>query len=136
MKQSMLKKFMTNNGRFSSDHPEYRRVYLLNVVILLYIAVFVVFLVLNAVTANMTQIILLGSGTVLSLMILIFFHKTDRLDVCSYAVVVLMFCVMSIMFFNVGHVRYIFAWINIFPPLAFFMLGRKKALMVSVFYLV
>ena len=50
MKQSMLKKLMTNNGRFSSDHPEYRRVYLLNVVILLYIAVFVVFLVLNAVT--------------------------------------------------------------------------------------
>lgn len=136
MKQSMLKKFMTNNGRFSSDHPEYRRVYLLNVVILLYIAVFVVFLVLNAVTANMTQIILLGSGTVLSLMILIFFHKTDRLDVCSYAVVVLMFCVMSIMFFNVGHVRYIFVWISIFPPLAFFMLGRKKALIVTVVYLV
>lgn len=136
MRYSLLYNFLTNNGRFSPDHPEYRRVYLFNIVVLLHIAVAVIFLVLNAISNCMTQVFVLGSCAVLCLAILVFFHKTDRLEICSYAVVVLMFCVMSLMFVTVGHVRYIFVWISVFPPMVFFMLGRKKALIVSVFFLI
>ena len=125
MRYSLLYNFLTNNGRFSPDHPEYRRVYLFNVVVLLHIAVAVIFLVLNAISNNMTQVIVLGTCAVLCLAILVFFHKTDRLEICSYAVVVLMFCVMSLMFVTAGHVRYIFVWISVFPPMVFFMLGTN-----------
>ena len=135
MKSSVLNKFLTNNNRFNSDHPEYRRVYLLNAILLLFTAVTVFFAVLNAIAGFYIQTAVNGVGAVFCVGVLIFLHKTDHLKACAYTIVALMTCIMAAMFLTCGHARYIFIWISVFPPMVFFLLGRKKALITSAVFL-
>lgn len=131
MSFAALKKLLTNNDRYSPEHPEYRRVYLLNVTLLLYVVVAAVFAVLNAIPGNYTLMLIQAVFAVLSLAVLIYFRKTDRFAVCAHVSVFTMVAVMLFMFVTAGHMHYILAWMYIFPPVTFFLLGRKKAVIVT-----
>ncbi|NLA87540.1 MAG: diguanylate cyclase, partial [Clostridiales bacterium] len=135
MKFSALEKFLTNNHCFSSDHPEYRRVYLFNTITLLFFAVTVCFTVLCAIAGFYIQSAVHGAGTVLCVIVMIVFRRTNSLKACSYALIALMTCILAVMFYACGHARYIFIWVSVFPPMVFFLLGRKKALITSVVFL-
>jgi diguanylate cyclase (GGDEF)-like protein/PAS domain S-box-containing protein len=130
-----IKKFLTNNHRFISDHPEYRRVYLINVIILYYIAVAVIFAVLNATTASYTQTAITAVAGLLCVALLIYLHKTDRIDISSYALVILMCATIIAIFSSSGNTHYMLIWISVFPPMTFFLLGRRKAIIASAFIL-
>lgn len=132
MSLSALQKLLTNNHRFSPDNPEYRRVYLLNVTILYYVALTAVFSVLNAAASSNALTIINVSSSVLCFAVMILFHKTDKVDICSYAIIAIMLSSIIALFAFAGHMNYMFAWISVFPPMAFFLLGSKKALVVSV----
>ncbi len=135
MKFSALKKFLTNNNCFSSDHPEYRRVYLFNVITLLFIAVTVCSAVLCAIAGFYIQSAVHGTGAVLCVIVMIVFRRTKSLKACSYALIALMTCILAVVFYACGHAHYIFAWVSVFPPMVFFLLGRKKALITSAAFL-
>jgi diguanylate cyclase (GGDEF)-like protein/PAS domain S-box-containing protein len=132
MNFSALKKLLTNNGRFKPDDPDFRRVYMLNAVLLLYIGVAIVFAVLNATKAYYYETIVHSSAAVLCALTLVGFHRTDRLNVFAYAVVVIMLGMMVSIFTNTGPVHYIFVWSCAVPPAVFFLLGRKTGLVISL----
>jgi membrane-associated HD superfamily phosphohydrolase len=132
MNITVFKKILTNNHRFSPDNPEYRRVYLINIIYLFYIAVAVTFAVLNAITNSYTQTAIISAAAAVCVVMMIYFHKTDRINVCAYIAIALMICTMLAMFTTSGPIHEMFAWIGVFPPMAFFLLGRKKALVLTV----
>ncbi len=132
MNLPVLKKLLTNNQRFSPDNPEYRRVFLINIVYLFYTIVAVTFAVLNALAHSYTQTAIIGAAAAICVVLMIYFHKTDQINVCAYAVIALMISTMIAMFTTSGPIHEMFAWVCVFPPVAFFLLGRKKALVLSV----
>ncbi len=136
MNTSALKKLLTNNHRFDTDDLEYKRVYLINIIFILYICVEVIFTILNAINRCDTGTIVNAVSAVLCLIVFIYFHKTDNLNVSAYAVVAIMFCALLATFIDVGHKHYIFAWVSVFLPLTFFSLGKKKALILSAGFMV
>lgn len=131
MKFSVFGRLLTNNHRFKSDHPEYRRVYLINIIILYYITVDAVFAVLNALTASYTQTGIMAGAGILCVILMIVFHKTGRIDACAHALVVMMCATMITLFASTGNSSYMFIWITVLPPMTFFLIGRKKAIIVS-----
>jgi diguanylate cyclase len=131
MNFSAMDNLLTNNHRFDSDDPVYRRVYLLNVILLFYIAFAVLFSILNAAAAAYLVTIIIAATGILCVILLIYFHKTDHLDICSYAVVILLFATMITMFTYTGQIHHMFVWISVFPPMVYFLLGRKKAMIAT-----
>ncbi|SHI20590.1 PAS domain S-box-containing protein/diguanylate cyclase (GGDEF) domain-containing protein [Sporobacter termitidis DSM 10068] len=135
MNCSAMKKLLTNDFRFKPDHPEYRRVYLVNVILLLYIALSGIFAVLNAIRGTYFVAATEAAAAVLCLVTRYAFHKTNRVDVCAWALIAIMAGMAAAVFAGAGDVYYIFTWICVFPPVAFFLLGSKKGLAVSLIIL-
>ena len=134
MRSPALRKLLSNHGRFKPDDPEYRRVYLLNVVLLLYIAMTVCFGILNAFALTFGIYLWVATG-VLCVLTLLYFHRTDRIEICSYIVVAIIFCMLAATFTLIGNQSYILSWVCVFPPLAIFLLGRMKGSIASLLLL-
>ena len=129
MKFPALRKLLTNNGRFGPDDADYRRVYLMNIILIL-LLFFSAFACLfnffgGSYGASLVDVlsILLGIST------LIYFHKTDNLKISSLVVLGIVFCALVVSFV-IAENHYILAWISVLPPLIFFLLGRRQALIV------
>jgi hypothetical protein len=84
MKFSSLKKLLTNNNRFTPDDSDYRRVYMLNVILLLHTIIAAFFAVLNVIDGFYYAFAVEATACVLCVAALIFFHKTDRVNLFSW----------------------------------------------------
>jgi len=132
MKFSSLKKLLTNNNRFTPDDSDYRRVYLLNVILLLHIVVAVFFAVLNIIAGFYHMFAVETAAGVLCIAALVFFHKTDRVNLFSWITVAVMLGMMAAIFLKNMHTNYIFIWCCVYPPVVIFLLGSRKGLAVSL----
>ncbi len=130
MRFSAFNKMLTNNHRFKPADPEYRRVYLMNIVLMLSVLFAAVFAVLNISTYSYFEAVVDGICAVFILVTLFYFHKTDNINISSHAVVIFIFLAIASTFGSVGQHHYILSWVSVFPPIAFFLLGRKKAVVV------
>ena len=88
----MWKRFVTNSFRFTSDDVEYRRVYMINVAILLSSVTLFFFSIYNstvtgyyALAAVELTVFLLLAG------LLCYFHRTSDIRVAAYGVLFLIF---------------------------------------------
>ncbi len=124
---SALKKLLTNNNRFKPDDAEYRRIVMLNVVLVLFIDFCVLFAIINLSIGKVLGSVIDAAAAVLGLAMLLLFHKTDRLKAVSYALIAVLFLLLISSFLFAGPRGYILAWICVFPPLTYFLLGRKEA---------
>ncbi len=130
MRFSAFKKLLSNNGRFKPDDPDFRRAYLLNVVL-----VFLIFYCTFYAFFNISNKVYLGTmidaiTAALDIAVFIYFHKTDNLKACSYAIVAVVFFAIATTIAIVGQQYYILVWVCIFPPMTFFLLGRKPGLII------
>ena len=82
---SALKKLLTNNGRFKPDDVEYRRIIMLNIVLVLFIDFCVFYAIFNFSNGKILVTIFDMAAAVLGLAILTFYHKTDNVKAVSYA---------------------------------------------------
>ncbi len=131
MRFSALKKLLTNNDRFKPDDPDYRRVYLLNIMFLLFIFFVVLYLMLNLLKNCYAGAVINTAASVLCIAALIIFHKTNRLRFGAYALIGIVFFIVAVSVALAEPQSYVFVWVCIFPPLTFFLLGRKPALLVT-----
>ena len=136
MRFTAFKKLLTNNHRFKPEDADYRRVCLLNAILLSFIGFAVLFAILNAVSGYSGLAAVQAVISVLCCITLLYFHKTDSLKISSYAVVVIMIGMYVAMLSDAGHSRYILIWCCACPPLVFFLLGQKKGLLVSIAFVV
>lgn len=132
---SVIKKLLTNNYRFKTDDAEYRRVFLLNSILLFFMATVFLFAILNYLQHAYLAAAADTSAVILSLLILIYFHKTDKLKRCSYFLIAIMILAMTVTFLDSGYQHYIFAWICVFLPILFFLIGGRKAIIISALFM-
>jgi diguanylate cyclase (GGDEF)-like protein/PAS domain S-box-containing protein len=135
MRFAAMKKLLTNNGRFKPNDPDYRRVYLLNAFLMLFIGLSVFFGIFNAAYLSIGAYLWAAAG-VLGVLTFLYFHRTDRIGACSLIVVAVVLCMLVVMFLIAGNQSYMMAWVCVFPPLALFLLGQKRGLIVSLLMLI
>lgn len=129
---SSLNKLLTNNNRFKPNDSDYRRVYLLNVILLLHIVIAAVYTVLSIVSGNYYVYAVNAATGVFCVVTLVFFHKTDRVNLFSWIAVAVMLCMAAAVIIEDMHIHYIFVWSCVYPPIVIFLLGARKGLAVSL----
>ena len=135
MKSNILSRFLTNNHRFKPNDPEYRKVYLVNVFLLVMLSLCFIYFIFNLLgDINNYVIIMNVTGFVLSLLGLIYFHKTDQIDKTNVYSVVILLSLVFAYFIISDNLEYSLYWLVIIPPFIFFLLGYKKAKVVSFVY--
>lgn len=128
MRLNSLKKFLTNSERFDPGHPEYRRVFLLNTVLLTFIFFFGLYAILNFFIPEVPVEIPIIELTVsvCACCLLLYFHKSDRINAVSYVTVVLLLVALVVYFEIRQQQSYALYWFAVFPPVAYFLLGRRS----------
>lgn len=138
MKLNWLKQILTNNNRFSVHHTEYRRVILLNFVLIALIGTCLFFSLVGAfiVKSNLSGIAVAVNGTAAAgaLVTLIIFHKTDNIKTVTLATVFIFLLTLSVFLLFSQHKNYGLYWISIFPLLVYFLLNRKTAHIITLAY--
>lgn len=130
------KRFVTNGFRYRSNDLEYRRVYIINVSILLISCTLFFFGIYNIiVTGNHALAAIEYTVFVLLISLLSYFHKTRNIRVTAYGVLILTFFILAAFTAIVENREYALYWIIVFPPLAIFLLGRKMGLCANALFL-
>lgn len=78
--------------------------------------------------------VVLAVSCFFTIIIIVYYHKTDNLVVSSWATVILILLTVVLFLNDVEHENYALYWISVFPPVVYFLLGRKNATIVSLIY--
>lgn len=136
MVKNLWEKYATNNFRFSTEDPDYRRAYLLNIILALGIVVFASFVILNIVIFTMTYLVILNIASLILLVaITVYFHKTLKLERTALFTTLLVILILLIFFHLKEYRDYALFWITAIPPVAYFLLERKKGRIVTAGFL-
>jgi diguanylate cyclase (GGDEF)-like protein/putative nucleotidyltransferase with HDIG domain len=129
-----IKRLLTNNNRFKPDHPKFRRVYLLNLILVSLIGVNLFYSAFNLVEGDIGKAAVNLTALAGGIIAFIYFHTTDNYKLSGYITVLLMSATL-IAFFNVVLNRdYSFIWLAVFPPMVYFLLGQKSARIVTLIF--
>jgi diguanylate cyclase (GGDEF)-like protein/PAS domain S-box-containing protein/putative nucleotidyltransferase with HDIG domain len=130
VRHSFIGGLLTNSGRFTPDHPDFRRAKLLNILILLFFIVALLCFIIDVFFGSLYAAVMNGAATILCGILFLYFHKSNKIEVCSYIIIGLALAELAALFVSTGYQYYILVWISIFPPLVFFLLNRKKAVVI------
>lgn len=131
----MWQQFVSNGGHFKRENPNYRRAYLINAILLVYIATLIIFIPVNWFLADLkfvaqAQLVLL-LFMVATLLLFRKYHFTDL----AGSIVVLLTALNLVMFFaDIRHQYFSFVWLFLFPPVAFFLKGHRDGLLYSLMF--
>ena len=135
MKDSKFRKFITNNNRFKQEHPDYRRVFLLNTLLLNLVIICLIFATLNIIIpGNVRAIYINLCSAILAVFILIYFHKTNNIKMGIYLFVLLLIATLLVFFEVRQNNNYALYWIAVLPPVVYFLLGQEKARIIISFF--
>lgn len=125
MFSDLFNKYLTNDFKFTSEDPQFRRVRMINCVLPIAILVLVVFTFV-AYTIELYPVMvsnLIGCG--LSIFALYDFHKRHLVFFTAVLIAAIEIFVLLSLFWFVGFNHYVLVWIVVIPITAYFLLGRK-----------
>ncbi|MBP7344082.1 MAG: diguanylate cyclase [Clostridia bacterium] len=126
-KNRILKRYLSNNNRYQMDDPDCGRAYLLNAVLFSMSVLCIVFAVLNIIKTDYPPFIIFHTVIMsLSIITIIFFHKTDNMKLTSLFSVILATFLMASFIYLVKNNHFGLFWFAVYPPFVYFILGRKK----------
>ncbi|MDX1677572.1 hypothetical protein, partial [Arsukibacterium sp.] len=132
----MLKHFITNNQRFKPIDPEYRQVYLINGMLLGMVVIFTFFFFVNLAFFSLYSVALLDFiAAVLATTILRRFQVSNNVRKGANHTVLLLGTFLIGYLYFAAPAFYSLYWLCIFPPLAFFLLGRVRGLVATVVFM-
>ncbi len=130
---SRYQQFVTNNFHFKPDQPEYWKTYLINNILLILIPIFLFLIFLNVFIHKLYVIALIDAIAIaISVALLWYFHSTSHVERVSmfavgmYSLLLIAYILIS------GPNDYSFAWILVFPPVSYFLLGRDKGRIITI----
>jgi diguanylate cyclase (GGDEF)-like protein/PAS domain S-box-containing protein len=134
-KTGRLNNYFTNNGRYEETHGSYRRVYLLNAILLVMPVVCLFFTVVDIIIFKLYIIAFINAAsTILAVFTMVYFKKTNNYrPVANFAVFILLLA-LSVFFYVSENQNFSFIWLAIIPPILYFLLGNKKASIILVLY--
>lgn len=126
--------FVTNGFHFKPDQPEYWQTYLMNNILLILIPIFIFLIFLNVFIHRLYVIALIDAiAIIIAYALLAYFHKTNHVHRTSFLAVVLYSLLLIAYVLISGPQDYAFAWILVFPPISYFLLGRRLGRLITVF---
>lgn len=131
---SRYQQFVTNGFHFKPDQPEYWQTYLMNNILILLIPIFIILIFLNIFVHRLYVIALIDAiAIIIACALLVYFHRTNHvrrastLAVGLYSLLLIAYVLIS------GPQDYAFAWILVFPPISYFLLGRRLGRLSTIF---
>ena len=131
-KARLIQRYLSNNHRFEKTDPLYRKAYLLNALLNILLLNCSIFVVVDIFLFKMYMAAAINAAAVVfALVALVYFRRTNRYElVAKVSVAILLMCLIA--FFRVtGNQHYSFVWLFIFPPIAYFLLDRITARIVT-----
>jgi len=129
-------RYLTNNHRFTKANSDYRRVVILNFTLVLMILIMAWYGLFNLFfTHNYVFAAIQLSGMALALVVIVFFKRTNNLDVTSVLLVVLFLALLTLVILIGGQDKYMLMWALLVPAVSYFILGRVYGSIVSGIYL-
>ncbi len=127
--------FLTNHHHFTTSHPQYRSVILLNVILLALIPISAFCAVSNlfffqcSASAAVNLLVILCATC-----LLYYFHKTNQFIQASHLTAFILLASLSLYLVLKGNTDYAFYWICCFPPYLYFQLGLKIGRLLTLVY--
>ncbi len=126
---------LSNGGKFSKEHPEYRRVYLLNFILLMTFLVCLFFSFVDEFVFEMHVIAIVNFvGSLMAIGIFFHFRRKCNIDKAAFFAVILLFVILAAFVMKIQYEYYALSWVAIIPPVAYFLLGRKHARIIVGIY--
>jgi len=134
-KTGRLNNFFTNNGRYDETHGSYRRVYLLNAILLVMPVVCIFFAIVDIIIFDIFMVALINAvSAILAVLALIYFKKTDNYKPTAYFAIAILILALSTFFYVTENKNFSFSWLAIMPPILYFLLGNKKGSIILLLY--
>jgi len=135
MINKLFKQFVSNNYFFKTDHPDFRRVYLNNIILLSMILITLFLIIINILIFSLYTIALVELvGFFIFIGILIYFHKTNKIEITAIITVIIMMCLLMGYIHIMKNSSYALYWVVIVPLIAYFLLGRKKGGILTILF--
>ncbi|UOO38285.1 diguanylate cyclase [Oscillospiraceae bacterium CM] len=122
---SFYKQLMTNHGSFKPIDPEYKFVYLLNIVLFFFILINVFFAAVELLIGLIPLAGIHIVSAVACTLLLTYFHRTNHLKAASGAMVMLLCAAVIAVLFWLGHQNVVLVLICLLPLLVYFIIGYK-----------
>jgi signal transduction histidine kinase len=133
MKANFVYSFLSNNYRFSSKEPDFRKTYLINLVLLLVILSLLMFSIIDITVFYIPILAFANFLTfICSVFILYSFHRTDNTKMAAWTTVIIVFVAILFFIHYIAPKFYIIYWSVVIPPVAFFLLGKKNGYLISL----
>ena len=98
-KTGRLNNYFTNNGRYDETHGSYRRVYLLNAILLVMPVVCIFFAIVDIIIFDIFMVALINAASaILAVLALIYFKKTDNYKPTAYFAIAILILALSTFF--------------------------------------
>lgn len=135
MKPKPLSRFLTNGGRFEESSADYKRAEFLNFLLLFSLAAFMLYFLIGTIFIVIPEMTVLSvCGFAVAASILLFFHKTDNIQIAAFAAVFTLSIISLIFFVLRENNNQAFVFTMLAYPVAYFLLSRKAAHLFVAFY--
>lgn len=135
MGANRLYRFLSNQDRISKEHPDFRKTFLINSILLVMTFFFELFTILDIVVFHLYQASIINCiAGITSFSFLYYFHKTDNVRFTARATVAILSFAILLVILQLSPKHHIFYWMVTIPPVAFFLLGRKSGYGVSIIF--
>lgn len=130
---SRYRSFVLNGGLFHPDHPEYRRVLLINTILIGMACISLFFVIVDLAVFNLPILAANNAiGFLFSIFTLIYFHKKSDVPKAAFLTVTVEIYLIAMLIIFIEFSHYGLYWVSFIPVSSYFLLGRKKGFWVTL----
>ena len=125
--RAVWQNFVSCKGGFSTTHRQYRRAYLINVMLLAAMSIFVLFTLLNITYFHLFHVAIIDFVAFLgALAVLIWFRRSRKVVAAGLITTAIISIALVAYLAMERHHDYSFYWLATFPPFAYFLNGLRR----------
>lgn len=122
---------------YDREDPQFRRVQLIETILALLQVYFFAIGVMNITVFDLPMMAVVDFiGCAFAIAIMVYFRLRNNVELVAWLIVVLIGAILVIFIQSAEGRNYALYWLTIFPPVAFFLLGRKVGFYLSVVFFV
>lgn len=123
--------------QYNQEDPQFRRVQLMETTLALMQVYFFAIGIMNITVFDLPAMAIVDFiGCALAIAIMVYFRYSNNVELVAWLTVVLIGAILVVFIQSTEGRNYALYWLTIFPPVAFFLLGRKVGFYLSVVFFV
>ncbi len=123
----------TNNHLYEQENPDYWQFLFINNLLTTIILTLATFVLINVVLYVRYEVVLLDGGIALTAtLVLLYLRRTNNVKAVSIMTVVLIMAALIVLLHITENRHFALYWLAIFPPIAYYLLGRKQGVMITI----